>query len=75
LQGAAASKPKKGLAMYFVAGLLVVLSGLFYGASQHQLGSIGKTMCTYGDVFFEHPAYVLVGAGIAALWGTFVSIR
>ncbi len=61
--------------MFYVAGLLVVLSGLFYAADQHQLGRFGSTMCTYGDMFCQHPAYVLVGAGIAALWGTFVSVR
>lgn len=61
--------------MYFVAGLLVVLSGLFYAADQRQLGSIGKTMCTYGDTFCQHPGYLLIGAGIAAVWATFVSIR
>ncbi len=61
--------------MYYIAGLLVVFSGLFYAADHRQLGSIGTTMCAYGDTFCQHPAYVLVGAGIAALWGTFVSIK
>jgi hypothetical protein len=61
--------------MYYVAGLLVILSGLFYAADHRQLGSLGKTMCTYGDTFCQHPSYVLVGAGIAAVWATFVSIR
>lgn len=61
--------------MYVVSGLLVVLSGLFYAADQSQLGRFGSTMCTYGDTFCRHPAYVLVGAGLAALWGAFVSVR
>lgn len=61
--------------MYFVAGLLVVVSGLFYAADHGQLGRFGAQMCLYGDVFCQRPYYVLVGAGIAALWGTFVSIK
>jgi hypothetical protein len=32
-------------------------------------------MCQYGGTFCDHPSYVLVGAVLAALWGTFVSIR
>lgn len=61
--------------MYFVAGLLVVLSGLFYAADHGQLGKIGAQMCLYGDAFCQHPWYVLIGACIAAVWGTFVSIK
>lgn len=61
--------------MYFVAGLLVALAGLFYAADHNQLGSIGKTMCLYSDTFCRQPGYVLIGAGIAAVWGTFVSIK
>lgn len=61
--------------MFFVAGLLVVLSGLFYAADHSQLGRFGATMCTYGDTFCRHPVYVLVGAGIVAAWGTLVSMR
>ncbi|WP_024578021.1 MULTISPECIES: hypothetical protein [unclassified Afipia] len=61
--------------MYFVAGILVALSGLFYAADHGQLGRFGKTMCNYSDTFCQHPVYVLVGAGIAAAWGAFVSIK
>jgi hypothetical protein len=61
--------------MYFVAGVLAVLSGLFYAASHHELGSLGVTMCTYGSTFCDSPFYVLTGAGLAAVWGAFVSIR
>gem|GEM_PF-447584 len=61
--------------MYFVAGLLAVLSGLFYAADHHELGSLGVTMCRYGGAFCDHPAYVFVGAILAAMWATFVSIR
>jgi hypothetical protein len=32
-------------------------------------------MCQYGDVFCDKPYYVLVGAILAGLWATFVSIR
>jgi hypothetical protein len=61
--------------MYFVAAVLVVLSGLFYAAGQHEIGSFGVDMCRYGSTFCDNPVYVLAGAGLAAAWGTFVSIR
>lgn len=60
--------------MKFVAGALVILSGLFYMASHHEMGSVGATMCQYGDMFCDHPSYVFVGAILAGLWGQFVSI-
>ncbi len=61
--------------MYFVATVLVVLSGLFYAAGDHEIGSLGVTMCTYGSPFCDNPLIVLVGAGLAAAWGMFVSVR
>ena len=61
--------------MAFVAGVLVVLAGLFYAAGHHEIGSLGVEMCRYGDTFCDNPHYVLVGAGLAAIWGAFVSIR
>ncbi|MBR0712959.1 hypothetical protein [Bradyrhizobium liaoningense] len=61
--------------MYFVAAALLVLSGLFYSASHHEIGSFGVTMCTYGSAFCENPMIVFAGAGLAAAWGMFVSIR
>lgn len=61
--------------MFYVAGLLVALSGLFYAADHGQLGKFGSQMCMYGDTFCRHPVYVLVGAGLAAAWGAFVSVR
>ena len=61
--------------MYFVAAVLAVLSGLFYAASQHEIGSLGVEMCRYGSTFCDYPSYVLVGAILAALWGAFVSVR
>jgi hypothetical protein len=61
--------------MYFVAGALAVLSGLFYAAGNHEIGSLGVTMCQYGGTFCDSPHYVLVGAVLAGLWATFVSIR
>jgi hypothetical protein len=51
------------------------LSGLFYAASHHELGSVGVEMCRYGSTFCDNPFYVLTGAGLAAVWGAFVSIR
>ncbi len=61
--------------MYFAATTLVVLSGLFYAAGNHEIGSLGSDVCRYGGSFCDHPHYVLVAAGLAAVWGKFVSIR
>jgi hypothetical protein len=61
--------------MYPVAAVLVVLSGLFYAAGNHEIGSFGVTMCQYGGTFCDSPFYVLVAAALAAVWGTFVSVR
>jgi hypothetical protein len=61
--------------MNFVAAVLLVLSGLFYAADHHEIGSLGDHMCRYGSTFCDHPSWVFVGAVLAALWGTFVSIR
>jgi hypothetical protein len=61
--------------MYFVAVVLTILSGLFYAAGQHEIGSFGTDMCRYGSAFCDNPVYVLVGAVLAALWGKFVSVR
>jgi hypothetical protein len=32
-------------------------------------------MCRYGGAFCDNPFIVLIGAGLAAVWATFVSIR
>jgi hypothetical protein len=61
--------------MYFVAGVLAVLAGLFYAAGNHEIGSLGVQMCEYGGTFCDHPVYVLAGAILAAIWAAFVSIR
>jgi hypothetical protein len=61
--------------MLFVAGALAVLAGLFYAAEHHEIGSFGVTMCQYGSTFCDNPSIVFVGAVLAALWGTFVSMR
>jgi hypothetical protein len=61
--------------MYLVAAVLAVLSGLFYAAGQHEIGSLGIDMCRYGGTFCDNPMYVLTGAILAALWGAFVSVR
>jgi hypothetical protein len=63
------------LSMKYVAGTLLVLSGLFYAAGNHEIGPIGGQMCEYSGVFCDHPSYVLVAAALAAAWGTFVSVR
>lgn len=61
--------------MYFVAAVLAVLSGLFYAAGHHQIGSLGASMCQYGGLFCNNPFLVLVGAALAAAWGRLVSVR
>ncbi len=40
--------------MYFVAAVLLVLSGLFYAAGHHEIGSVGVEMCRYGSIC-QHP--------------------
>ena len=61
--------------MFFVAGVLAVLAGLFYAAGHHEIGSLGVTLCRYVPTFCESPFYLLVAAGLAAVWGAFVSVR
>jgi hypothetical protein len=61
--------------MFFVAGVLAVLAGLFYAAGHHEIGHLGVEICRYGDTFCDNPIYVLVGAVLAGVWGAFVSIR
>ena len=62
--------------MNFAAAVLAFfLSGLFYAASHHEIGSFGVTVCQYGGPFCDNPLLVFVGACLAALWGTFVSVR
>ena len=61
--------------MYYVATVLAILSSLFYAAGHNEIGSFGVTMCQYGSSFCDNPLLVLTGAGLAALWGGFVSIR
>ena len=61
--------------MYVVAGVLVVLSGLLYAAGHHELGSYSGDVCRYGGMFCDSPHLMLVGAGLAAAWGAFVSVK
>src|SRR5262249_17970808 len=41
--------------MYFVAAVLAVLSGLFYAAGNHEIGSFSSDVCRYGSVFCDSP--------------------
>ena len=61
--------------MYFAAAVLLVLSGVFYAAGHHELGSYSANVCRYGGAFCDNPLIVLVFAGLAAAWGAFVSVR
>jgi hypothetical protein len=61
--------------MYLLASALFVMSGLFFSAGHHEIGSVGDEVCQYGSVFCENPQYTLTGAVLAALWGAFVSVR
>ncbi|MEY9754106.1 hypothetical protein ABIE73_001501 [Bradyrhizobium yuanmingense] len=61
--------------MYYVAAALLVLSGLFYSASRHELGQFGANVCSYGGTFCDNPVVLFTGAALAAAWGMFVSIR
>ncbi len=54
--------------MFFVAAVLTILSGLFYAAGRHEIGSLGVAMCQYGSPFCDNPLLVLVAAGLAACW-------
>ena len=60
--------------MYFVTGVLAVMSGLFYAAGNNEIGSLGVTVCQYGSVFCDSLHYVFVGAILDGLWATFVTI-
>ena len=55
--------------MFFAAAALAILSGLFYAAGHHEIGSFGVTMCQYGSPFCDNPLIVLTGAGLAAPLG------
>ena len=50
--------------MFFVAAVLTILSGVFYAASRHEIGSLGVTMCQYGSPFCDNPLLVLVGCRV-----------
>jgi len=69
------NRAQGGCRIFFVAAVLTILSGLFYAAGRHEIGSLGVAMCQYGSPFCDNPLLVLTGAGLAALWGAFVSVR
>ncbi|MEH2614661.1 hypothetical protein V1293_006950 [Bradyrhizobium sp. AZCC 1693] len=55
--------------MFFVAAVLAILSGLFYAAARHEIGSLGVTMCQYGSPFCDSPFLVLVAFSCWSLPG------
>ena len=40
--------------MYFVPAVLTIMSGVFYAASRHEIGSFGVAMCQYGSPFCDN---------------------
>src|SRR2546423_1992077 len=61
--------------MYFAAAVLVVLSGVFYAAGHHELGSYSSDVCRYGGAFCDNPPIGLFFARPAGVWGAFLRIR
>jgi hypothetical protein len=61
--------------MYLISAVLLVLSGVFYAAGQHEIGSLSPVICGYAGTFCDHHTYVLTAAIVAGLWGAFVSVR
>ena len=55
--------------------MLTVLAGLFYAQGNHEIGSFSSDVRRYGSTYCDNPHYALVGAGLAAVWGAFVSIK
>src|SRR5437879_11989700 len=49
-----ASSDCKEASMYFAAAVLAILSGLFYAAGHHEIGSFGVTICRYGSPFCDN---------------------
>jgi hypothetical protein len=50
--------------MDFVAGVLVILSGLIYAAGHHELGTLGADVCRCGGWFCQNLLYGLAAAGL-----------
>jgi hypothetical protein len=57
--------------MSYVAGAMAIIAGVFCSAGLLDLGASSAELCQYGT----KPLYLLIAAGFAAAWGTFVSIR
>ena len=55
--------------MFFVAAVLTILSGLFYAAGRHEIGSLGVAMCQYGSPFCDNPLLVLVRCRVGCVLG------
>lgn len=60
--------------MFYIAGLLAALAGLFYVSGLNQIGDVGQQVCEYGSLFCEHPIYLLVAAVLMAAWSLVVSV-
>ncbi len=60
--------------MFFITGLLFVLSGLFYAAGRGELGSALRPLCQYDGTFCVHPEWVLYAALICLVWTLFLKV-
>jgi membrane protease YdiL (CAAX protease family) len=60
--------------MFFITGLLFVLSGLFYAAGHGELGLSLRPLCQYGDTFCVHPEWLLYAGVICLVWTLFLNV-
>jgi hypothetical protein len=61
--------------MYLASVVLAISSAVLYAAGHHEIGSYSADVCRYGGAFCDDPTWVVAGAGLAAAWGKFVSVR
>lgn len=60
--------------MLYLAFALAAASGLFYHASGRNSGAWARPLCTYGDMFCQHPTWLFYAAALCFLWGLFLKV-
>ncbi len=60
--------------MLMIASGIIVSSGLFYLASDRDAPSWTRPFCTYGDVFCQHPQWLLYVGAISLVWALFLKV-